>query len=115
MAASQTGIIRSRRRSLLVTSVPPERLRSFSIPRAGYPIPPVQLAHMVMGMCSFQIAIHDHADTVGPSAKLRWENDFGAGRRPPYLLSVPHRNAPVDLWRSDRVFNLGRYQRVAPF
>ncbi len=60
--------------------------------------------------------IHDHANTVEPSAKLRSENDFGAGRCPPYPLSLPHRNVPVGLWRSDNrvLSSLYRYQR-APF
>jgi DDE_Tnp_1-associated len=34
------------------------RFRTFSTRRAGYPILPVQLPHMVMGMSSFQMAIH---------------------------------------------------------
>jgi hypothetical protein len=62
-------------------------------------------------------SFHDHADTVGPSAKLRSENDFGVGRRLSYPLSLPHRNVPVGLWRSDNrvLSSLYRYQRGAPF
>ena len=60
MAASQTGAIRSRRRSLLVTSVPAGAIVVIldSKSRVSDPIPPIQLRHMAMGLCSFQIAIH---------------------------------------------------------
>jgi hypothetical protein len=93
MMASQTGATRSRRRSLLATSVPPERFRTFSTPRAGYPILPVQLHHMVMGMCSFQIGVHLRLRSCAIS--------HGLSRSRASCRQPPDCNFPVH--RSDRV------------